>query len=127
MAAIRTLLLQEEKAVDEDKVRDWLDNLLWRVREGEEGAEDAGAEDAGAEEGEGEGDEGSRSMEIYRMKGVLRTRGGRRVVVQAVQELYDLVDVGKWEGQGGSSRVVVIGRRLEEEALRGGLAACAGG
>ena len=122
MAAIRTLLLQEEKAVDEDKVRDWLDNLLWRVREGEEGAEDAGAE-----EGEGEGDEGSRSMEIYRMKGVLRTRGGRRVVVQAVQELYDLVDVGKWEGQGGSSRVVVIGRRLEEEALRGGLAACAGG
>ena len=95
MAAIRTLLLQEEKAVDEDKVRDWLDNLLWRVREGEEGAEDAGAEDAGAEEGEGEGDEGSRSMEIYRMKGVLRTRGGRRVVVQAVQELYDLVDVGK--------------------------------
>ena len=54
MAAIRTLLLQEEKAVDEDKVRDWLDNLLWRVREGEEGAEE-GAEDAGAEEGEGDG------------------------------------------------------------------------
>jgi G3E family GTPase len=90
-------------------LRAWLDGLLW-------------------ERG------GARVEDVYRMKGVVcaaaarwgddgggdgtaaaptATARPRRVILQAVHELYDLVDAGPWPaGEAQESRFVAIGRGL---------------
>ena len=63
-------------------------------------------------------------MEIFRMKGILAIKGSeKRHILQAVHELFDCEPMcgagGPWlEGQRRTSRVVVIGRDLDEVKLR---------
>lgn len=112
--------------VDVDRVRRWLGRLLWREEEEEE------------EEGEGErGQQGhgrqlGRQTEIYRMKGVLAVAGSGAVhILQAVHETFEVEPSRTltW-GEGTlprECRVVVIGKGLDEGALRRGLLATSAG
>lgn len=64
-------------------------------------------------------------MEVLRVKGVLALPGEpRRYVVHGVRALLDGALERPWRGP-RRSRLVVIGRRLDEEALRAGFGACA--
>lgn len=111
--------------VDVDRVRRWLGRLLWREEEEEEA------------EGEGEQQQGhgrrlGRQTEIYRMKGVLAVAGSGAVhILQAVHETFEVEPSRAltW-GEGTlprECRVVVIGKGLDEGALRRGLLATSAG
>ncbi len=57
--------------------------------------------------------------EVYRLKGVVEVDGSRRLhIVQAVRELYDIVEgPEKAEDDGLLARLVLIGRNLQKEKL----------
>ena len=60
------------------------------------------------------------------MKGLLQICGSPSChVLQAVQELYDIVEGPKWDvAAHDHSRVVVIGRSLNRDALQQGFECC---
>ena len=81
------------------RLKDWLDSLLW--------------------------DKGSPTQDIYRMKGLLKVAGSAQAhVLQAVHELYDVVPGIAWSDlpaqQQHQSKVVLIGRNLDIDALQDG-------
>ncbi|XP_071548729.1 zinc-regulated GTPase metalloprotein activator 1-like [Panulirus ornatus] len=59
-------------------------------------------------------------INIYRMKGIMSIAGEcQRVMLQAVQELYETEPVGMWpEDTPRSCRLVLIGENLEEASVR---------
>lgn len=63
-------------------------------------------------------------QEIYRLKGLISVAGDdRRLVVQAVHELYDSFFTSKWEEEDQRiNRLVFIGRNLERASLESRLA-----
>ncbi|HVZ41721.1 MAG TPA: GTP-binding protein [Candidatus Kapabacteria bacterium] len=62
---------------------------------------------------------------IYRVKGVLNVaEHPRRYVVQAVHGLWSRQFGGMWGSAVRGSRIVVIGRELDERSLRDGFGAC---
>lgn len=65
--------------------------------------------------------------DLLRYKGILSVTGSdRRTVVQGVHMLADMENLTPWPvDQERSSRLVVIGRNLDADALRAGFAACA--
>lgn len=65
-------------------------------------------------------DSNGRSMEIYRLKGVVSVHGeNRRVLVQAVHELYQTIPTTNWmETESRKNTVVFIGRYLDKAVLQ---------
>lgn len=104
-----------EGSLDLRRLRHWLDELLW------EGGAAAGGGGGVAHDG------GRRRPEILRAKGLLSVAGsGRKHVVQAVHEMYDVVEGRPWApGEARYCKIVFIGRHLDGAALRRGLSACA--
>ena len=82
------------------RLRMWLDSILWEQE--------------------------TPDHQIYRMKGLLQIHGSSCChVLQAVQELYDIVEGPQWEASThGHSRVVVIGRHLKADTLHYGFQSC---
>ena len=76
-----------------DRLKHWLDTLLWET--------DTVRED------------------IYRMKGVVHVQGSEQQhMLQAVHEVHDVVEGPAWPaGVTKESRIVIIGRKLNREAL----------
>jgi len=127
--------------LNHDRVRAWLEALLWR--------DPGGAPEEG---GGGGANGGGPSPDVLRLKGVLHLAGevaaGRPALVQGVGETYELVagegDAPPWEdvlaawaragGGGGTpaaaealapeTRLVLIGRHLDERKLLESLEAC---
>lgn len=71
-----------------------------------------------------EGSSEGSQMEVLRLKGVVDAKGcERRVILQAVHQLFDKVETTLWsdddEEDGGlrRTRVVVIGRHLDRARL----------
>ena len=63
--------------------------------------------------------------DIFRMKGILAIEGeDRRFVFQGVHMLFDGQPGDPWGDRPRSSRLVFIGRNLDEAALEQGLRAC---
>jgi G3E family GTPase len=145
---VRTVRLRlQGEPLDHDRVRAWLEALLWRDPGGAPvvvAAAAAAADDAGAPP----------PPDVLRLKGVLHLSGnclaeGRPSLVQGVGETYEIVagegDAPPWAdvlaawakkadeaagggGGGGSlgpeTRLVLIGRHLDERELLRGLEAC---
>ena len=67
-----------------------------------------------------------RSMEIYRLKGVISVPGeDRRILVQAVHELYQTTPTTGWmDTETKKNTVVFIGRYLDKAALQKHFCAC---
>ena len=93
---ISSLLLVAPGDLDGDAVEAWIDGVLT-----------------------------TRGVNILRMKGILAIAGeSRRVVVQAVNMLYEGDHGRDWGSDPRTTRLVFIGRNLDEAALRQGFAAC---
>ena len=85
------------------RIRTWLDLILWEKCD--------------------------HKQDIYRMKGLLNVVGETEAhILQAVHELYDIVPGMCWSDlpatQRHQTKVVVIGRNLEDDLLRQGFLAC---
>jgi G3E family GTPase len=120
-------LLVDGPPLDLHRLRHWMDELLW---------------------------ESTERLDLFRVKGLLHvvpedapvgtpvgartaaatqaggSEGGqppppRKVVLQGVHEIYDVVDVGEWRAdERPSSKLVFIGRRLQREQLLQGVCHC---
>jgi G3E family GTPase len=97
-AGIRGISLTLEKPIDGRRVTQWLDNLLQ-----------------------------SQGPDILRAKGIIDVKGEeRRLVFQAVHMILEGDLQRPWkDGEHRYSRMVFIGRNLDEAALRAGFEACA--
>ncbi|KAF6171364.1 hypothetical protein GIB67_009505 [Kingdonia uniflora] len=97
--SVRTLCICELQKVDLDKVRLWLEGILW---------------------------ENKYNMDVYRCKGVLDVQNADKLhVIQAVREIYEIVPTRKWQqGENRMNKIVFIGRYLDEEILRISFRAC---
>lgn len=115
---IATVQLRVQRPLDLGRLRHWLDGLLWE-RE-------------------------SRPEDVYRIKGLLRVAGPEapfKFVLQAVHELYEVTRGPRWEAKGEGrgegegdasieleqdhvSRIVFIGRNLDQVALQTAVEAC---
>jgi G3E family GTPase len=64
--------------------------------------------------------------DLLRYKGILDVAGsGRRLAIQGVHMMMEGSDLAAWqENSRRQSRLVFIGRKLDEKALRDGFAAC---
>ena len=63
--------------------------------------------------------------DIFRLKGILAIAGDdRRHVLQGVHRILDLRPADGWGPRPASSKLVLIGRHLDQRALRAALAAC---
>merc|ERR1712137_1164804 len=97
---VTTICLVHNQPLDEKKLISWLGKLLW--------------------------DEESRSADILRMKGVLSF--GTEACRFAIQGVHDIFDLSRTEVPWGNSerisKLVFIGRNLDEEALQSGFVDC---
>ena len=67
-----------------------------------------------------------RGTDIFRSKGILKIDGDdRRYVFQGVHMVIDSEWGAQWEGPAPSSKLVIIGRNLDESSLNEAFAACA--
>ncbi|XP_011018288.1 PREDICTED: COBW domain-containing protein 1 [Populus euphratica] len=91
-SSLRTLCICESQKVDLDKVRLWLEEILWDKKDG---------------------------MDVYRCKGVLNVRNSDELhTLQAVRELYDIVPARKWRSDENQiNKIVFIGHNLKEDVL----------
>lgn len=71
-------------------------------------------------------DSNGHCIEIYRLKGVVSVQGeDRRVLVQAVHELYQTTPTTKWSGmESKKNTLVFIGRYLDKAVLQKHFCAC---
>lgn len=97
--SVGTITLEVPGNMDKSALDDFLQNLLW-----EKTVKDSVGN----------------VIEVLRLKGVISVEGsGQRLVVQAVQELYDSHTTTAWEDdQPRGSTVVFIGRNLDREVLQ---------
>ncbi|XP_011070951.1 COBW domain-containing protein 1 [Sesamum indicum] len=98
-SGVRTLCICELKKVDIDKVKMWIEEILWDKKYG---------------------------MDIYRCKGILTVVNSDQLyTLQAVREIYEIVPTRKWkEEESRINKIVFIGRSLNEEILVNTLGAC---
>ncbi|KAK3442931.1 hypothetical protein EUGRSUZ_B03163 [Eucalyptus grandis] len=85
---VRTLCICEPRKVDLNKVRSWLEEILWDKKYG---------------------------MDIYRCKGVLSVSNSNMLhTLQAVKEIYDIVPARKWKDEENPmNKIVFIGNVLQ--------------
>ncbi|CAH2033881.1 unnamed protein product [Thlaspi arvense] len=98
-SGVRTLCISEPQPLNLDKVRLWLEEILWDKR---------------------------LEMDVYRCKAVLSIQNSDQLhILQAVKEIYEIVPVRKWsEEENRMNKTVFIGYNLDEEALKSGLRVC---
>ncbi|XP_027153436.1 COBW domain-containing protein 1 [Coffea eugenioides] len=98
-SGVRTLCICELKKIDLDKVRMWLEEILWDKKYG---------------------------MDVYRCKGVLSIVNSDQLhTLQAVREIYEIVPARKWRtDESQLNKIVFIGKLLNEEVLYDSLRAC---
>lgn len=96
---VGTCTFSYHSALNLDKFRKWLDEFLW------------------------EGDDIKINKEIYRVKGLLYVMGSnKKHILQAVHELYDIFEGVPWgEDEERHSKLVFIGKNLDENAIESGL------
>jgi G3E family GTPase len=62
---------------------------------------------------------------LYRLKGFLNFEGSaERIVIQGVHMVVDTAALGPWDSSDRRTRLVLIGRDLDIEALRAGFSSC---
>jgi len=103
--SISTITLDIDGDVNPTKLDTFLQHLLWE---------------------KDVNDTSGHSMEIYRLKGVVSVPGeDRRVLVQAVHELYQTIPTTNWmEAESKKNTVVFIGRYLDNAVLQKHFCAC---
>ncbi|GMN41975.1 hypothetical protein TIFTF001_011192 [Ficus carica] len=91
-SGVRTLCISEQGQVDLDKVRLWLEEILWDKKYG---------------------------MDVYRCKGVLNVQNSNQLhTLQGVKEIYDIVPARDWkEEETRMNKIVFIGHNLDENVL----------
>ncbi|KAM7487490.1 hypothetical protein LguiB_024974 [Lonicera macranthoides] len=99
-SGVRTLCICEPRQVDLDKVRLWVEEILWDKKYG---------------------------MDVYRCKGVLTVSNSDQLyTLQAVREIYEIVPARKWRKEENQiNKIVFIGQSLNEEILLDSFRACA--
>ncbi|PON79660.1 Cobalamin biosynthesis [Parasponia andersonii] len=97
---VRTLCISELRQVDLDKVRVWIEEILWDKKYG---------------------------MDVYRCKGVLSVRNSNQLhTLQAVKEIYDIVPARDWKNdENRTNKIVFIGHNLNENGLADSFRDCA--
>ncbi|KAK6921929.1 Cobalamin (vitamin B12) biosynthesis CobW-like, C-terminal [Dillenia turbinata] len=98
-SGVRTLCIVEPHQVDLDKVRLWLEDILWDKKY---------------------------NMDVYRCKGVLSVLNSDQLhTLQAVREIYEIVPARKWQKEEKQiNKVVFIGRNLNEDILTESFKSC---
>ncbi|CAN0887811.1 Zinc-regulated GTPase metalloprotein activator 1 [Linum grandiflorum] len=98
-SGVRTLCISESQQVDLDKVRLWLEEILWDKKGG---------------------------MDVYRCKGVLHIQNSDQLhTLQAVRELYEILPSRKWkEEETITNKIVFIGPNLNEDVLSKSFKCC---
>jgi G3E family GTPase len=136
-AAVRTLALRSGRPVELGSFRTWVEQLLWEQQPaGETSAPAAGAGGAVSQAGAAV----PAVPQLLRMKGLLNVDGSDRVhLFQAVYDLYDIAPGATWqqfqqqqqqqqgcEGAAADrlSRLVLIGRGLDQQALQSAFEQC---
>ncbi|KAL8258262.1 hypothetical protein R6Q59_030303 [Mikania micrantha] len=99
-SGVRTMCISNSHRVDLDKVRLWLEEILWDKKH---------------------------DMDVYRCKGVLSVVNSDELhTIQAVREIYEIVPARKWKnGENQTNKIVFIGRSLKEDILVDSLRSCA--
>ncbi|KAF8103861.1 hypothetical protein N665_0183s0037 [Sinapis alba] len=98
-SGVRTLCISEPQPINLDKIRLWLEEILWDKK---------------------------LDMDVYRCKAVLSIQNSDQLhILQAVKEIYEIVPARKWsEEENRVNKIVFIGHKLDEEALKTGLREC---
>ncbi|KAK6116429.1 hypothetical protein DH2020_049891 [Rehmannia glutinosa] len=98
-SGVRTLCICEPKTVDLEKVRMWIEDILWDKKYG---------------------------MDVYRCKGILSVLNSDQLyTLQAVREVYEIVPTRRWKDEENRvNKIVFIGRSLNEDILVNTLGAC---
>ncbi|GAB4840105.1 hypothetical protein Ancab_020865 [Ancistrocladus abbreviatus] len=98
-SSVRTLSICEPKTVYLDKVRAWLEGILWEKKY---------------------------DMDVYRCKGILSVVDSDDLhTLQAVREIYEIVPARRWESEENrTNKIVFIGQNLDKKALMDSLGAC---
>ncbi|CAM8947273.1 unnamed protein product [Rhodiola kirilowii] len=98
-SGVRTLCLSVPKQVDLDKVREWIEEILWDKKH---------------------------NMDVYRCKGVLNVHGSYHLhTLQGVREIYEIVPARKWlEEEIKINKIVFIGHNLNEDILAASFQDC---
>ncbi|GAB2297149.1 hypothetical protein Dimus_031261 [Dionaea muscipula] len=98
-STVRTLCISESKKVYLDKLRVWLEEILWDKKYG---------------------------MDVYRCKGILSVVDSDELhTLQAVREIYEITPTRRWEEEETRiTKVVFIGHNLNENVLVASLRSC---
>ncbi|GER40571.1 COBW domain-containing protein [Striga asiatica] len=98
-SGVRTLCISEPKTVDLEKVKIWIEEILWEKKYG---------------------------MDVYRCKGVLSISNSDQLyTLQAVREVYEIVPSRNWkDDENRINKIVFIGRSLDEEILVNAMRVC---
>ncbi|CAI9096482.1 OLC1v1032643C1 [Oldenlandia corymbosa var. corymbosa] len=93
---VRTICISEKQKLDLDKVRTWLEEILWDKKY---------------------------SMDIYRCKGVLNIKNSDQLhTLQGVREIYEIVPAREWrKDETEMSKIVFIGLNISPWVLLFGL------
>lgn len=102
--SVTTTTVEIAGEVDKSKLDEFLQHLLWDKTYT---------------------DSNSSTMEILRLKGVVAVAGEeRRMIIQAVHELYDVQFTTPWNEERRNGTVVFIGRNLDKGILQNSLESC---
>ncbi|XP_072974469.1 uncharacterized protein [Typha angustifolia] len=98
-SSVCTLCIYEPQPVDLDKVRLWLEDLLWEKKS---------------------------NMDIYRCKGVLHVHNSDQLhTLQAVREVYEVEPAREWYGtEKRLNKIVFIGHNLDLDNLQDSFRSC---
>jgi G3E family GTPase len=94
---ISTVLIEMKGKVNKEALEKWLQQLLWEEHDSDDSKPD-----------------------IVRLKALVNTGSVHKVVVQAVQELYDIQEGQPWDTE-PINKIVFIGRNLEKQRLQASL------
>ncbi|KAM0961572.1 hypothetical protein FF1_020952 [Malus domestica] len=98
-SGVRTLCISEPQQVDLEKVRLWIEEILWEKKDG---------------------------MDVYRCKGVLSIHNSNQLhTLQGVKEIYEIVPTRDWKTEETqTNKIVFIGHNLNENVLAESFRSC---
>ncbi|KAL9271975.1 Zinc-regulated GTPase metalloprotein activator 1-like protein [Drosera capensis] len=98
-STVRTLCISEAKKVCLDKVRAWLEEILWEKKHG---------------------------MDVYRCKGILSIENSDELhTLQGVREIYEILPSRRLgDGENRINKIVFIGHNLKKNVLEDSLRSC---